>query len=78
MRFSHALILALEATSFAYAAKKPNVVFILTDDQDVHMNSMDYMPRLKQYMIDEGTIYTKHFWYFPSTLIPPTAIHSTY
>lgn len=27
-------------------AKPPNIVFILTDDQDLHMNSLDYMPLL--------------------------------
>lgn len=30
--------------SCALAAKQPNILFILTDDQDSYMNSIDYMP----------------------------------
>lgn len=63
MRFSNVLILSVEAFSLAYAANQSNVVFILTDDQDLHMDSLEYMPRLKQYMIDKGTLYKEHFWY---------------
>jgi hypothetical protein len=40
---------------------RPNIVFILTDDQDLHMNSLDYVPRIKKHLIDRGTLYTKHF-----------------
>ncbi|KAI1180576.1 alkaline-phosphatase-like protein [Nemania sp. FL0916] len=43
------------------SAKRPNVVFILTDDQDLHMQSLDYMPLLKKHLLDEGTFYKKHF-----------------
>ena len=41
--------------------KRPNVILILTDDQDLHMNSLDYMPLLKKHLIDEGTMYRRHF-----------------
>jgi hypothetical protein len=40
---------------------KPNIVFILTDDQDLHMNSLDYMPYVKRHLIDKGIIYQKHY-----------------
>ncbi|KAH7029821.1 alkaline-phosphatase-like protein [Microdochium trichocladiopsis] len=40
---------------------RPNVVFILTDDQDLHMDSLDYMPLLKKHMRDQGTFYKRHF-----------------
>ncbi|KAM0227199.1 hypothetical protein ACHAPO_011736 [Fusarium lateritium] len=40
---------------------KPNIILILTDDQDVHMQSMDYMPLLKKYMADKGTMYQRHY-----------------
>lgn len=43
------------------AHKKPNVVFILTDDQDTHMNSLDYMPLLNKYLLNEGTNYDRHY-----------------
>lgn len=41
--------------------KQPNIIFILTDDQDLHMNSLDYMPFLKEHLIDKGTLFKKHF-----------------
>ncbi|CEJ87402.1 hypothetical protein VHEMI04403 [[Torrubiella] hemipterigena] len=41
--------------------KRPNVVMILTDDQDMHMQSLDYMPLLKKHMTDRGTFYKRHF-----------------
>ncbi|CAG1962728.1 unnamed protein product [Fusarium graminearum] len=40
---------------------KPNIILILTDDQDIHMQSMDYMPLLKKYMVDKGTSYQHHY-----------------
>ncbi|KAK0713927.1 arylsulfatase-like protein [Lasiosphaeria miniovina] len=40
---------------------QPNIVFILTDDQDLHMNSLDYMPLVKKHLIDRGTQYRRHF-----------------
>jgi N-acetylglucosamine-6-sulfatase len=41
--------------------EKPNIVVILTDDQDLHMDSVDYMPLLKKHVIDHGTFYKHHF-----------------
>ncbi|KAK1968927.1 sulfatase [Colletotrichum sublineola] len=40
---------------------QPNIVFILTDDQDLHMNSLDYMPLIQKQLIEQGTLYRKHF-----------------
>jgi hypothetical protein len=40
---------------------KPNFVFILSDDQDYEMNSLDYMPLLKKYIADEGTRFERHY-----------------
>lgn len=42
-------------------AKQPNFIFIITDDQDSLMGSLDYMPKLQAHMVEEGTMYTKHF-----------------
>ena len=42
-------------------APRPNVVFILTDDQDLHMNSLDYMPLVQKHLIDQGTLYKRHY-----------------
>jgi N-acetylglucosamine-6-sulfatase len=41
--------------------QQPNFIFVLTDDQDLHMNSVDYMPLLQQHLIDKGTFYKRHF-----------------
>ncbi|KAI1260494.1 Arylsulphatase [Xylariaceae sp. FL1019] len=41
--------------------RRPNIVFILTDDQDVHLNSLDYMPFVKKHIIEKGTSFKKHY-----------------
>lgn len=43
------------------AAKRPNVVFVLTDDQDLHMDSLSYMPFLKKHLTDQGTSFHRHY-----------------
>ncbi|MCJ1380109.1 hypothetical protein MMC17_003212 [Xylographa soralifera] len=40
---------------------KPNIVFFLTDDQDLHLESLSYQPLVKKYLIDEGLSYQHHF-----------------
>ncbi|KAK4038052.1 alkaline-phosphatase-like protein [Parachaetomium inaequale] len=41
--------------------KRPNIVFVLTDDQDLHMQSLDYLPLIKKNLIDKGTFYKRHY-----------------
>ncbi|KAL1902807.1 hypothetical protein Sste5346_000718 [Sporothrix stenoceras] len=41
--------------------KQPNIVFIITDDQDLHMNSLDYLPYVKKHLRDQGTTFRRHF-----------------
>ena len=41
--------------------QRPNIVFILTDDQDVHLSSLDYMPYVKKHLIEEGTYFDRHY-----------------
>jgi hypothetical protein len=43
------------------SSKRPNIVFVLTDDQDLHMNSLDYMPHTQKLIADQGTTFTNHF-----------------
>lgn len=43
------------------SGKRPNIVFILTDDQDVRMNSLDHVPLIKKRLIDEGTLFKRHY-----------------
>jgi len=48
--------------------ERPNIVLILTDDQDLHLHSLDYTPLTRKYLLDEGTFFKHHFctvavWY---------------
>lgn len=47
----------------AYAAqeKRPNIVFILVDDQETLMNSIDFMPTVQNQLIKKGTTFKKHY-----------------
>lgn len=40
---------------------KPNIVFFLTDDQDKHIDSLEYMPLVQKYIADKGTVYDSHY-----------------
>ena len=40
---------------------RSNIVLILTDDQDLHMDSVEYMPLLKKHIIDRGSFYKRHY-----------------
>ncbi|CAO3646979.1 unnamed protein product [Cunninghamella echinulata] len=41
--------------------EKPNIIFILTDDQDARLNSIDYMPNLQKHLVKQGTVYRNHY-----------------
>ena len=41
--------------------KKPNFIFIMTDDQDLHLNSLDYQPNVQKQFVQKGTWFKKHF-----------------
>ena len=60
-----ALVLATAVNAIEQAALKQdersNIVVILTDDQDLHMDSVDYMPLLQKHVIDHGTYYKSHY-----------------
>jgi N-acetylglucosamine-6-sulfatase len=43
------------------AAARPNVVLILTDDQDLDLGSLQYMPLLRALVGDAGTTFSSHF-----------------
>jgi arylsulfatase A-like enzyme len=40
---------------------RPNVVFILTDDQDAHLGWLEYMPFVRKHLLNEGTYFNKHY-----------------
>lgn len=37
------------------------VLVIMADDQDLHLDSLSVMPNVKDLIIDKGVMYTKHF-----------------
>ena len=41
--------------------QKPNFVFIMTDDQDHLLNSLDYQDAVQRRLVDRGTTFDKHF-----------------
>ncbi|QKX53241.1 uncharacterized protein TRUGW13939_00317 [Talaromyces rugulosus] len=43
------------------APAKPNVIFILTDDQDAHLDSIAYMPFVQKHLLNRGTHYRSHY-----------------
>lgn len=45
----------------AVEKRHPNIVFILTDDQDVHLQSLDYMPLVRKHLIEQGTYFSNHY-----------------
>ncbi|KAF5557612.1 arylsulfatase [Fusarium napiforme] len=55
------VVLASLAASVAPAKMKPNIILVLVDDQDVHMESLKHMPLLKKQMADQGTLHTSHY-----------------
>lgn len=69
MKFIHALTWAFAAIVAAterqlplkHGDQRPNIVIILTDDQDLHMDSLSYMPLLKKHITDQGTFYKSHY-----------------
>ena len=50
----------LLATTAALAAP-PNIVFILTDDQDLLLGSLDFMPAVKELLVEGGGTMGNHF-----------------
>lgn len=42
-------------------AQRPNFVFIMTDDQDLHLQSLAYQASVQKHFAREGTFFGKHF-----------------
>ncbi|KAI2473328.1 arylsulfatase [Annulohypoxylon bovei var. microspora] len=40
---------------------KPNIILIFTDDQDLHLGSVDHMPILRKELIEKGTQFNNHY-----------------
>lgn len=46
--------LSLQQQTLA-GSKRPNIVMVLTDDQDLHMDSLAYMPHVQKFIAEQGT-----------------------
>ncbi|KAI0151026.1 arylsulfatase precursor [Pestalotiopsis sp. NC0098] len=60
MTFAAVALLATTALA-SCSASKPNFVFIMTDDQDMHLNSLAYQPSVQKHFAEQGTWFQKHF-----------------
>lgn len=47
----------------AKAAKQtqPNILFIMSDDQDLTLGSTEYTPRIRKHLQEKGTFFQNHF-----------------
>ncbi|CAN8104609.1 unnamed protein product [Discula destructiva] len=61
MRLSNVGLLSLSGGLVDAVAKRPNVLFILTDDQDLHIKSVDHMQYLQSDIVSNGVTYSRHF-----------------
>ena len=41
--------------------KRPNIILILTEDHDLHLDSLKYMKSLNKHLIKKGTSFSNHF-----------------
>jgi len=40
---------------------RPNIIFLLTDDQDLELDSLAYMPNVRRFLADQGTTFSNDF-----------------
>ncbi|GAD92379.1 hypothetical protein AN8341.2 [Paecilomyces variotii No. 5] len=45
----------------SYVEERPNIVFIISDDQDLQLDSIEYMPLTLKHLKQRGTFYKNHF-----------------
>lgn len=45
----------------AQTASGPNIVFIMTDDQDRRLGSLDYMPVVQRELVGKGVEFSNHY-----------------
>lgn len=59
--FLYIAVFACLLCSWGEAASLPNIIFLLTDDQDVTANSLDYMPKLNKLLRQGGMEFLNYF-----------------
>lgn len=55
------LPLAGLASGSASCRKRPNIILIMTDDQDLRLGSTDYQSVLQRELMDKGTEFLSHY-----------------
>lgn len=40
---------------------RPNILVILTDDQDLRLSSLDHMDQVQAQLVQKGTTFTRHY-----------------
>ncbi|KAF4964609.1 hypothetical protein FZEAL_10853, partial [Fusarium zealandicum] len=55
------LALVGHASAGDQSVKRPNIVMIMSDDQDRRLGSLDYMPALQRDLVGKGVEFTNHF-----------------
>jgi N-acetylglucosamine-6-sulfatase len=45
--------------------RRPNILVLITDDQDVELGGLDYMPQLKSQLMEQGTFFKNAFVHTP-------------
>lgn len=43
------------------SSKPPNILFVITDDQDLQLDSISYTPLIQKHLRDKGTFFRNHF-----------------
>lgn len=76
MRNCGAAALCLGAAAAAVAVTKPNILMLITDDQDAHLGSLDVMPNTQRRFFDEGMSFTNAFVASPVCCPSRTALFS--
>ncbi|GAA6041490.1 hypothetical protein JCM8097_001902 [Rhodosporidiobolus ruineniae] len=65
-----ATLAAVAASSAAAASTKPNIVFIITDDQDARQDSLGTMDKVQKLLVQEGTKFER--FYAPISVCCPS------
>jgi len=61
LAFISAVTATIDQQPLGRLKEKPSIVFILTDDQDIELGSLDYMPLVHKNLINEGTLFDRHY-----------------
>ena len=49
------------STDKAAQKPQPNIVFVMSDDQDLTLGSTEYIPRTRRHLHEKGTFFQNHF-----------------